>query len=443
MAGITELKRMALNIFYEALKSADPEEAVAKSFKVKHNLLNVREIDYSLNRFKSIYVIGAGKACARIARAIEQNLSERITEGIVIVKYGHKVPLKKIILREASHPVPDQAGIKATQKLISLAEKAGKDDLVINLLSGGASALMVAPAPGITLEDKQITTELMLKSGMRIDEINAVRKHISRVKGGQLAKILFPATIISLILSDVIGDRLEVIASGPTAPDPSTFSHAISLLKIYKIWTRVPASVRKVLMLGLNGKIPETPKPGDEIFKRVQNLIIGSNRISLEAAKSRAEKLGLNTIILSSEIQGDVREIAKQYGALFQRILKTGAPVKPPACIIAGGEPTVKVLGRGKGGRNQELALAVAMEIQGLKGALFLSAGTDGTDGPTDAAGAIADFETISRAKKLGLDPQKFLAENNSYNFFKPLKDLIITGPTGTNVMDIHILLIG
>jgi len=437
------LKQMALDIFLEALRAADPLEAVHRYLKVKGALLELKEIDYFLDQFRRIWVIGAGKASARMAKAVEESLSERIHSGVVIVKYGYEVRLKKIQVLGAGHPIPDAQGLKATQKLLELAEKIEQDDLVINLISGGGSALLVAPESGISLEDKQRLTQMMLEAGLRIDEINTVRKHISQVKGGKLAQKLYPATVISLILSDVVGDALEVIASGPTVPDPSTFEQAKEILRRSQLWEKIPVSVRKLIEKGIKGEQEETPKPGDKVFERVQYLIIGSNYLSLKSACKFAQKLGFNTMILTSAVQGEVKELAKFYGSIFREVLKSGNPLSPPACIIAGGEPTVKVKGDGKGGRAQELALAVAKEIDGLEGALFLSAGTDGTDGPTEAAGAVCDFNTLSRARARGMDPEEYLARNDSYHFFYPLGDLVITGPTGTNVMDVHILLVG
>ena len=437
------LKQMALDIFFEALRAADPMEAVHRYFKVKGALLQLKEIDYFLDQFRKIWVIGAGKASVRMAKAVEESLSERIYSGMVIVKYGYGEKLKKIEVYEAGHPLPDAQGLKATQKLLAFTEKINQDDLVINLISGGGSALLVAPEPGISLEDKQKLTQMMLEAGLRIDEMNTVRKHISRVKGGKLAQKIYPATLISLILSDVVGDSLEVISSGPTAPDPSTFSQTKEILSRYQLWEKIPLSIKKVIEEGIKGKREETPKPGDKIFARVQNLIIGSNYLSLKSACKFAQKLGFNTLILTSTIQGEVKELAKFYGSIFREVVKSGNPISPPACIIAGGEPTVKIRGDGKGGRAQELALAVAKEIDGLEGALFLSAGTDGTDGPTEAAGAVCDFNTISRARAREMDPEEYLSRNDSYHFFYPLGDLVITGPTGTNVMDIHILLVG
>jgi hydroxypyruvate reductase len=434
---------MATDIFRDGLLAADPVEAVHRQFKVKGGLLQIGDIDYFLNQFHKIWVIGAGKASAKMAKAIEESLDERVSGGLVIVKYGCGEKLRRITLREAGHPIPDQNGQAATSELLEFLKRIGKDDLVINLISGGGSSLLAAPVSGISLSDSQAATEQMLRAGMKIDEVNAVRKHISSVTGGRLAKAVYPATIISLILSDVVGDRLDVIASGPTVPDTSTFKDAVGLLEKYGIAEQIPAAVRARLQLGAGGQAEETPKPGDPAFERAQNLVIGSNLISLLAAKKRAQKLELNTLLLTSTVQGEARELAKTYASVLREILKSGNPATAPACVIVGGEPTVTVRGKGKGGRCQELALAVALEIQDLEGAFFMAAGTDGTDGPTDAAGAFADWTTVARAKTIGVDPAVFLARNDSYNFFATLGDLFSTGPTGTNVMDVHLLIVG
>jgi glycerate 2-kinase len=439
MSTPSGLKQIALDIFKDALLAADPVEAVHRYFRVKGGLLQIGDIDYFLNQFRRIWVMGAGKASARMGKAIEEALGDRIAGGLVIVKYGCGEKLKRINVLEAGHPIPDRAGLIATEELLSLAKKIDKDDLVINLISGGGSALLAAPLEGIELEDCQTLTELMLRAGMRIDQVNAIRKRLSKVTGGRLAQAVYPATIISLILSDVISDKLDVIASGPTVPDTTRLSHSMELLESYKIWDQTPPRIREFL----KNSQDEAPKADDAAFKRVQNLIIGSNLISLEAARHCAQKLGLSPALLTSSVQGEARELGKIYGSFFREMLKSGNPLKPPACMIAGGEPTVTIKGTGRGGRCQELALAVAMEIQGLEGAFFLAAGTDGTDGPTDAAGAVCDWTTVSRAKAQDMDPEAFLLVNNSYNFFSSLGDLVKTGPTGTNVMDIHLLIVG
>jgi hydroxypyruvate reductase len=316
-------------------------------------------------------------------------------------------------------------------------------DLLIVLISGGASALLPAPVEPITLSDKQQTTDLLLRAGADITELNTVRKHLSALKGGNLAALAYPATTISLVLSDVIGDRLDVIGSGPTVPDSSTFSDAFAVIQKYKLTRRIPKAVRRRLEAGAAGKAPETPKPGDPLFRNVHNVVIGSNRLSLEAAAGQAKALGYRTLILSSTMQGEAREVARVHAQILREVHLSGHPLRRPACILSGGETTVTVTGSGKGGRNQEFALAAAIDIAGLNDALVLSAGTDGTDGPTDAAGAIATGDTVKRAAALGLDARKHLCTNDAYPFFDALCDLIRTGPTGTNVMDIHLLLAG
>jgi glycerate 2-kinase len=436
------LKELAKEIFNEALRAADPVEATHRHFRVKSNVIFAGGIDYFCDRFKRIYAVGAGKASAKMARAIEESLGDKLTGGLVIVKKGGLERLNKVEVREAGHPVPDRAGLEATTALMGLVSRLDKDDLVINLISGGGSALLTAPADGVPFEDKQAATELMLKAGMKIDGTNAVRKHLSKVKGGRLAKLAYPATLISLVLSDVIGDKLEVIASGPTVADPSTFAEALEWLKRYDLQDKVPALVRSHLEMGVKGRVEETPKPSDPVFKKSQDLVVGSNRLSLEAAEACARKRGLNTLLLTSSIQGEASTLAKFYASILSEILSGGRPVSRPACIIIGGEPTVTVRGNGKGGRSQELALAMAMEIEGLEGAMGLFAGTDGTDGPTDAAGAFADWQTIGRARALNLDARDFLDRNDSFHFFSKLSDLFVTGPTGTNVMDVHILIV-
>jgi glycerate 2-kinase len=443
MDRITGLREVAEATFQEALLAADPVEAVLRHFRVKEDVLIVGDIDYFLSQFKRIFVVGAGKGTARMARAVEQILGARITEGLVIVRHGYSERLGRIKVAEAGHPVPDRAGIIATSDLIRLVERADENDLVICLISGGGSSLLVQPAGEISLEDLQAVTELFLATGMTIHEINTVRKHISRIKGGRLAERIYPATIITLVLSDVIGDKLDVIASGPTVPDPSTYAQAVEVLQKYKIWERVPGSVRGVLQRGISGDEPETPDARSDIFKCCQNVIVGSNRFSLNAAEYRAHRMGMNTLVLSSSIRGEAKEVAKFYAALAEEVLASGNPLKAPACIIAGGEPTVTIHGSGQGGRSQELALAVAMEIAGLHAVVFMAAGTDGTDGSTDAAGAIADSETLIRAGHRMMNPREYLDNNNSYEFFRDLGDLVVTGPTLTNVMDIHLLLLG
>jgi hydroxypyruvate reductase len=422
------LRKHARTIFQAALSAADPAGAVARHLKRR---------DFS--RFRNIYVVGAGKAGASMAQAAERVLGRRIAAGLLNVKYGHTAKLRRIELNECGHPVPDAAGVAGAERIAGIAAGAGKDDLVICLISGGASALMPAPAEGITLEEKQATTRLLLASGANIHEINSIRKHISRIKGGQLARLASPARVDSLMLSDVIGDNLDVIGSGPTAPDGSTFTGALGLLDRYGIRERVPPSVRERIEQGARGAIPETPKPDDPVFARVRNTIVGSNRLALAAAASRARALGYRTLVLSSEIQGEAREIARMHAAIASEMARTGHPIKPPACIITGGETTVTLRGDGLGGRAQEFALAAALDIAGLENVVVFCAGTDGTDGPTDAAGAVADGQTLGRKP----DARRYLDRNDSYHYFEALGDLVKTGPTNTNVMDACIVLVG
>mgnify|MGYP002008372123 CR=1 FL=1 len=407
------------------------------------NRLRVDRRDYDLNAIDRIYVVGTGKAAAVMAQTVEEILGDRVSAGAVNVKYAHLAPARRVHLTEAGHPIPDEAGVVGARKINGLLEKLSKRDLLLCLISGGGSALLPLPVDGVTLAEKQATTQLLLDCGATINELNTLRKHISQVKGGQLARLAAPAQVISLILSDVIGDLLDVIASGPTVPDSSTFADCHRIIERYRLQEQLPESVGVHLKAGLTGTVDDTPKPGDPLFNRVQNVLIATNNRSLLAAKEEAEQLGFNAMILSSSIDGETREVARLFPAITAEIRSSGNPVHAPACIICGGETTVHIRGKGKGGRNQEFTLAAAMGIEGLKDVVVFSAGTDGTDGQTDAAGAIADGQTISRAQAQGLEAEAYLNENDSYHFFKPLDDLIITGPTGTNVMDLRLLLVG
>lgn len=446
---IQQLREDSRHIFMAGVAAVDPVAAVQRAVVRQGNTLDVHGISYDLQRYAHVYIVGAGKAGATMAQGLEGILGEQLTRGVVTVKYAHTVkhahlaPVSRVVLHEAAHPVPDEAGVRGAEALIRLAQQAGADDVIFCLLSGGGSALLPAPSPGITLEEKQRVTSLFLECGASIDEINAIRKHISRLKGGQLARLVAPATLITLVLSDVVGDRLDVIASGPTVPDPTTYQDCLDIVQRYHLLARLPASVRTHLQRGQAGELPETPKAADPAFTRCQTVIIGSNRIALQAARTAAQTRGYTTLILSSSVEGEARQIARMHAAIAREIRQSGAPVPPPACVIAGGETTVTLHGAGRGGRNQEFALAAALDIAGLDGVVVLSGGTDGTDGPTPAAGALADGRTVARAQALGLAPDDFLRRNDSYHFFHALDDLFITGPTGTNVMDMHILLVG
>ncbi|MBZ5608554.1 MAG: glycerate kinase [Acidobacteriia bacterium] len=431
-------RKQALRIFRAALRAADPFEAVLRHARLDGQTLVAGRHRYRLPDFGNIYVVGAGKAGAHMARAVERLLGRRIRGGLINVKYGHGVPLRRIQLNECGHPVPDRNGESGAQRIAEIASAAQSRDLVICLISGGASALLPLPAPPVTLKEKQQTTRLLLDCGADIHEINCIRKHISGIKGGQLARLAYPATVLALILSDVIGDDLDVIGSGPTVPDRSTFRDAQGIFEKYGIWEKAPAGVRQ----RLTSSVAETPKPGDRIFERVQNLIVGSNRLAVDAAVREARALGFHTLVLSTFLEGEAREVARVHAAIAREIRAAGRPLRTPACVLSGGETTVTIRGTGLGGRNQEFALAAALDIAGLEDVVILSGGTDGTDGPTDAAGAIADGSTLSRAKDAGLDAAAFLANNDSYHFFERLGDLIKTGPTGTNVADVQVMLV-
>jgi hydroxypyruvate reductase len=440
---MANLRKHANQIFKHVLDTLDPEQLVKEKVSILNSTLIVEGREYGLNNYENVYVVGGGKACAPMAKAMEELLGDRLDNGIIVVKYNHGLPLKKVETVEASHPIPDENGKRGASDILRLLSGTGKKDLIICLISGGGSALLVQPHKEITLQDIQTTSAELLVCGATIDEINTVRKHLSSIKGGQLAKAAYPSTLITLILSDVVGDPMDIIASGPTVPDESTFEDAYSIIQKYSLEEKILNTVCEFLRSGKIGKIEETPKNGNEIFNNTQNVIIGSNKIALEAAEKRAKDLGYNTIILSSLVEGESREVAKFFAAIAKEVSRTGTPVPKPACIIAGGETTVTIRGKGKGGRNQEFALSAAIEIEGCEGIVILSAGTDGTDGPTDATGAIVDFNTCKDArKKFRLSPEEFLSRNDSYNFFKKTGEHIITGPTMTNVMDIMVSLI-
>ncbi len=436
------LRADALDIFQAGLHSVNSFSAVHAHFSIEKDVLFVNGTTYPLKNYDNIFVLGTGKATAAMAQAVEEVLSKRITDGFINVKYGHARPLKYITVQEAGHPVPDAAGLQGSDFMTRLLKSAGEQDLVIFLISGGGSALLPSPAPGLTLKDLQETTQTLLEVGANIDEINIIRKHMSRFKGGRLAKLAYPATVISLILSDVVGDHLDSIASGPTAPDESTYFSCLHILDKFNIGLKIPKRVFDFFISGHKGKEEETIKPGDPVFQRVQNVIIGSNIQAAEGAKQRAETLGYHSLILSSSMEGEAKVAAKIHASIAKEIINTENPLPSPACIISGGETTVTIRGQGLGGRNLEFALAAAIEIDGLDNTVFLSCGTDGTDGPTDAAGAVIDGQTLNRAREKQMDAANYLWDNDSYHFFKALGDLIFTGPTFTNVMDLRLIMV-
>ncbi len=443
MNNTTRLRKDAETIYRRAIEAVNPITAINSHVKRQGQKLICDGKVFNLEHFRHIYLIGAGKAGAAMAATMEKLLGNQMTTGLVVVKYGHLYSVKRTKIIEAGHPLPDQNGVDGATELVSLLEHTGNDDLVICLISGGGSALLPLPAAGLTLDEKQKTTQALLSCGADITEINAIRKHLSQLKGGQLARLIAPATTISLILSDVIDDPLDSIASGPTVGDPTTFDQCLKIIKKYDLADTLPAAVMNHLRQGAAGAVSETPKPDDPLFNQVNNYIIASNRQAVEAAADMAHQLGYKPLILSTFIEGETREIARMHSAIAKEIHRSGNPLTPPACIISGGETTVTITGDGLGGRNQEFTLAAAIDIDGLPNTVVVSIGTDGTDGPTDAAGAIADGQTIERAAKLGLNPRKYLENNDAYHFFSPLDDLLITGPTNTNVMDIRLILTG
>jgi glycerate 2-kinase len=437
------LRGKALSIFQASLRGADPRRCVKRFLKVEQGILSAGNFRKSLQDIDRVIVVGAGKASALMAQATEEILEGRVDCGVIITKKGPEVSLERIKVYFGGHPLPDEEGAKGTERIMETVAQAREDDLVLCLISGGGSALLVAPYEGIGLEDKKRMTQLLLECGATIDEINAIRKHVSRVKGGRLAKAAFPAQTVSMILSDVIGDRIDSIASGPTAPDPTTFEECFEIIKKYNLMERMPGSIKLFLQANKGKQGTETVKPGDPVFARVENVIVGSNLLALKEAETEAKALGFHTLLLSAAISGDTRKAAEEHALLAQEIRQGRSTPPPPACVVSGGETTVVVKGEGKGGRNQEFSLAAAMQIDGLKDVVISSMNTDGIDGPTDACGAMCDGFSVSRATKMHLDPADYLERNDSYRFFEKLNDLIKIGPTNTNVMDIHILLVG
>jgi glycerate 2-kinase len=435
-------RELAIKSLEAAINAVDPKQIIESKLVLKNSKLQVNGNSFDLKKIKRVYVVGGGKASGLMAEALEQVLGNRITRGIVNVPRGIRNKTDKIELHEANHPVPDESGVKGTQTMLEIAEQAQKDDLIICLISGGGSSLMPLPRDKISIADKRTLTNALLKSGATINEINTVRKHISDFKGGWLAKKAYPATILNLILSDVMGDPLDFIASGPTVPDSTTFNDAINVLKRHRLWDKAPESIRKVLSDGEKGAIPETPKAGDAAFKKVYNIVVGNNRSASQAACQYLKTGGLNTLLLTATLEGEARHVGVVLASIAREVTASGNPVPKPAGIIAGGETTVVVTGKGMGGRNQEIPLAAALKLGRLDGVVVASLSTDGVDGPTDAAGAIADGKTLARAAKAELLPEKFLAENDSYHFFSKLDDLIFTGPTGTNVNDVSVIIV-
>jgi hydroxypyruvate reductase len=457
MALVPDRER-AWQVMRAALNAVEPAAAVRRHLRLKNDHLYLGEPSgtrrsYHLEDFERVLVVGGGKAGAPMAAAVAEILGPRLAGGVVVVKHGHVLGEPAaggaIHIVEAGHPVPDEAGLEGAARIADLLRGATQRDLVLCLISGGGSALMTFPVPGVSLADLQELTRVLLRSGATINEINTIRKHLSQLKGGQLAQLAAPAHLVSLILSDVVGDPLEVIASGPTVPDPTTFQDAWSILERYAIVEEVPASVTSHLAAGRRGEIPDTPKPGAPLFDRVQNVIVGSNRLAACAAAEEARRIGFSPVLLTTFVEGEAREVARVVAGLAKGLVRgetalpSGEALPRPACLVLGGETTVTLRGDGKGGRNQELALAAALALSGWDDILIASLATDGTDGPTDAAGAFADGATLARAAKLGLNAQDFLSRNDAYHFFRELGELLITGPTHTNVNDLILVFVG
>jgi len=444
--GVTLLnkkaRRLALESLEHALEAADPRQLLKARLTLKGSKLKVDKYSFDLAKYGNLYVMGGGKASGVMAEALEKILGRRITRGLVNIPYGNRSKIGTIQLHGANHPVPDRAGVEGTRQMLRIAESAKENDLIICLISGGGSSLMPSPRDDVSLEDKKEITNSLLRSGAAINEINTVRKHVSAFKGGWLAKKAYPATILNLILSDVVGDPLDFIASGPTVPDSTTFDDASKVLQKYNLWEKAPASVKRILSEGKKGLISETPKAGDRVFKKVTNVVVGNNRYSSLAACENLRSSGLNTLLLTATLEGEARQVGIVLASTVREVLASGNPVKKPAGIVAGGETTVTVTGKGKGGRNQEIPLAAVTRLKDMDGVAIASLSTDGIDGPTDAAGAIVDGKTLARAMEIGMHPDSILADNDSYHFFSKLGDLILTGPTGTNVNDISVIVV-
>ena len=434
-------KTIAEQIFLAGIESVLPDKLINTVMSMHENYLKIDNQSYNLEKIENIYVIGAGKASAMMGAEVEKILGNYITEGHIVVKYGHAVDLKNINVSEAGHPVPDSNGYKATEEILKIARIANCNDLIICLLSGGGSSLLVDIPEGCSSQDLALLNNLLIKCGASISEINAVRKHLSVVKGGQLARVVYPATLVSLILSDVPGNHLDVIASGPTVPDPTTYLQALTVLANFELTRDIPRGILTYLKEGAAGKRPETPKPDDRIFSNTFNLLVGSNKVALEASKRRALDFNINAIIIDDQLQGDTFTIAEYIVDTCIKFKNDVDEIKP-VCLLFGGETTVHVTGNGVGGRNQHLALQSAILIQNIPGITILSAGTDGNDGPTDIAGAVVDSDTVASAIVQKTDPQKYLTEFDSFHFFKKTGNQIITGPTMTNVMDIIVVLV-
>lgn len=446
MTTYTEKRKHLLTIADRAIAAVSPDPAMRAALSLEDSILTVDGRKYDLADYERIFVLGAGKASAAMAQTLEDMLGDRLHGGIIATKYDHGLDLKKTMVMESGHPVPDHAGEQASKELLSLAKGTTDKDLVFCLLSGGASAIVPAPCPPVTLPTKQAITRKLLECGATINEINAIRKHLSAFKGGHLAKALEPATVITLIISDVVGDYLDVIGSGPTAPDESTFLDCQAILDKYHLCDDIPDEVTALIARGCEGQEPETLKADDTCFDKVHNVIIAGNSMAVDGAAAAAEELGYTPIVADSAMQGEARDMAQKLIELAGEYCEKQHDQRPPVCILAGGETTVTIRGNGRGGRNQELALAAAIAISERQtcreNISVLSLGTDGSDGPTDAAGALVFPDTVARSDEQSNSARQYLADNNSYEFFTNAGTILKTGPTRTNVMDIVAILV-
>jgi glycerate 2-kinase len=424
-------------ILAASIRAVEPGAAVAHFVRRDGNVLTVSDRAYDLKSFRRMAILGIGKASVAMAEALAGILGPPLEIGLVITKHASAIPEFPFTILEGGHPIPDEHSLEAGKKTIEFVSSLGPGDLLFCLISGGGSALVSTPLEGLSLEDMQAFTSALLACGARIDEINSLRRRLERLKGGGLVRASNGATIVSLILSDVVGNPLEAIASGPTAPDPMTRSDALAVLEKYGLRGRVPASILAALE-----QAPETPKPDDPIFKSVQNVIVGSNLLAAEAALTQAGMEGFHPYLLGIDLQGEARQAAFELATFLRKAKKTGDPVPPPACIVAGGETTVTLRGKGKGGRNTELALAAVTELADVPDVMLVTLATDGEDGPTDTAGAVVTGETYRQAAGMSLHPDNFLCRNDSYTFFAELDDLLKPGPTGTNVNDLVFLFV-
>jgi hydroxypyruvate reductase len=439
-----DLRLVAERLRQAALRAVDPERAVRRFFDAEGRLV-VAGRSYEAGRFPRVWLVAVGKAALAMAAPIAEYFASRLAGGLVVTKDGHvdRALAGSVRVLEAGHPVPDERSLAAGRELQALLGAVGSDDLVVLLLSGGGSALLTLPADDITLDALRATTDALLRTGATIHELNSVRKHLDRLKGGGVLGLVPGATVVTLALSDVVGDDPSVIASGPSVPDPSTFAQALDVVERYGLRDRLPASVVTRLERGARGAVPETPKPGDAAFERSVYAVVAGNRQAAEAAVNMARELGFEAWLCTTELSGEAREVGRSVAGLARQVRSQKRPGVRPSCLVLGGETTVTVRGSGRGGRNQELALAAALALEDVSDVLVSAFGTDGTDGPTDAAGAVATGDTVARARSRGLDPAKYLAENDAYHCFAALADLIVTGPTGTNVSDLVIVLVG